>query len=355
VWLLQTQKEVRIERLAATLQLPILQSSRRRHIQRFLQIKALSILIVWFPIVKEVIARQFKAGSQLVIALDRTQWKEYNVLMVSAIVQKRAFPIFWTLLDKHGASNLVEQQQVLRPVIRLLKRYKLVILGDREFHSIELAQWLHHQRLSFVLRQKSSTTFREKKPPFQSLSSIPVQPGIHLFYTEVKITQKKGFSRFNLVASWKRKYRGKQEDEPWYLLTNLPDLKIAIGVYGKRYGIEAMFKDCKTGGYNLEGCQASSEKLISLIILIALAMTSAWLKGKRTQLQRQEKYICRPQEKGRNRRRHSKFWIGLYGENWLITNDCCWEWIASMMNLVRNKLSFYRRGLRARKLIEQPL
>jgi len=46
VWLLQTQKEVRIERLAATLQLPILQSSRRRHIQRFLKIKALSILVL---------------------------------------------------------------------------------------------------------------------------------------------------------------------------------------------------------------------------------------------------------------------------------------------------------------------
>jgi len=277
VWLLQTQKEVRIERLAATLQLPILQSSRRRHIQRFLQIKALSILIVWFPIVKEVIARQFKAGSQLVIALDRTQWKEYNVLMVSAIVQKRAFPIFWTLLDKHGASNLVEQQQVLRPVICLLKRYKLVILGSREFHSIELAQWLHQQRLSFVLRQKSSTTSRERRQPFQSLSSISVQPGIYLFYPKVGFTQKKGFSRFNLVASWKRQYRGKREDEPWYLLTNLPDLKSAIGVYGQGYGIEAMFKDCKTGGYNLEGCQASSDKLISLIILIALAMTSAWL------------------------------------------------------------------------------
>jgi hypothetical protein len=185
----------------------------------------------------------------------------------------------------------VEQQQVLRPVIRLLKRYKLVILGDREFHSIELAQWLHHQHLSFVLRQKSSTTFREKKQPFQSLSSIPVQPGIHLFYPKVVFTLNKKFSRFNLVASGQRKYRGKQEDEPWYLLTNLPDLKSAVGVYSQRYGIEAMFKDCKTGGYNLEGCQASSDKLISLIILIALARTSAWLKGKRTQLQRQEKYI----------------------------------------------------------------
>jgi len=35
------------------------------------------------------------------------------------IYQKRAFPIFCTLLDKQGASNLAQQQQVLRPVIRL--------------------------------------------------------------------------------------------------------------------------------------------------------------------------------------------------------------------------------------------
>src|SRR4028119_1189751 len=190
VWLLQNQKEVRIERLAATLQLPILQSSRRRHIQRFLQIKALSILILWFPIVKQVISRQLKAGSQLVIALDRTQWKEYNVLMVSAIVQKRAFPLFWTLLDKQGASNLAEQQQVLRPVIRLLKRYKLIAVGEREFHSIELAQWLHSKHLSFVLRQKGNTTFREKRQPFRSRDTIPVKPGIHLFYPQIIRTKK---------------------------------------------------------------------------------------------------------------------------------------------------------------------
>ena len=81
--MLQTQKEVRIERLAATRQLPILQSSRRRHIQRFLQIKALSILVLWFPIVKEVIARQLKVGSQLVIALDRTQGQEYTALCLT--------------------------------------------------------------------------------------------------------------------------------------------------------------------------------------------------------------------------------------------------------------------------------
>jgi len=132
-----------------------------------------------------------------------------------------------------------------------------------------------------------------------------------------------------LAAYSQKKYLEKQEYEPWYLLINLPDLASAIEIYSKRYGIEAMFKDCQTGGYNLEGCQASPENLIALIILIALAMTSAWLRGKRTQLQGKEKYVCRPQETGRTRRRDSKFWIGLYGSNWLIAHDCCWDWVES--------------------------
>lgn len=102
--------------------MPSLQSSRRRYIQRFLQIKALSILVLWFPIIKEVMARQLKVGSQLVVALDRTQWKEYNVLMVSAIVQKRAFPIFWTLLDKRGASNASRTATSIRPSNSAVKK-----------------------------------------------------------------------------------------------------------------------------------------------------------------------------------------------------------------------------------------
>lgn len=100
VWLLQNQKQVRLERLAATLPLPIQQNSRRRHLQRFLTLNALSVILVWFEIIKEILNRQVKAGSQLVIALDRTQWKENNVLMVSAIYQKRALPIFWIMLEK---------------------------------------------------------------------------------------------------------------------------------------------------------------------------------------------------------------------------------------------------------------
>jgi hypothetical protein len=53
------------------------------------------------------------------------------------------------------------------------------------------------QHLSFVLRQKGNTTFK-KKQPFQALNTIPVQPGSHIFYSQINLTQNKGFSRFNL-------------------------------------------------------------------------------------------------------------------------------------------------------------
>ena len=76
VWLLQEQKQVKIETLAATLPLPIQQNSRRRHLQRFLNLNAISVVLLWFPIIKEVLSQKVKAASQLIIALDRTQWKE---------------------------------------------------------------------------------------------------------------------------------------------------------------------------------------------------------------------------------------------------------------------------------------
>jgi len=115
-------------------------------------------------------------------------------------------------------------------------------LGDREFHSVKLANWLDKQNLGFVLRQKKGQNMQASGQKQKTLSTLQVQPGD---------------SQFSLAVKWKRKYRGKIEAEPWYLLTNLADFSSAVTAYRKRMGIEAMFKDCKTGGYHLEGSKAS--------------------------------------------------------------------------------------------------
>jgi hypothetical protein len=123
--------------------------------------------------------------------------------------------------------------------------------------------------------------------------------------------------------------------------------------YQKRFGIEAMFKDCKTGGYNLEGSKASPDKLLRIVLLIALAITIAWLQGERTTILGKSSYICRPKETGRTKRRHSKFWIGLYGYNWIAAFHECQEWVEELIVSVSNKRAFYQRGLRAITLIHE--
>ncbi len=103
--LVQVHKQVRIERLAACLPLPILFESRRPKIQTFLALEELKIKLMWFPLIREILPKLIKTGKRIFIAFDRTQWKENNILMVSLIWKKRAFPLYWEFLEKRGASN----------------------------------------------------------------------------------------------------------------------------------------------------------------------------------------------------------------------------------------------------------
>ena len=80
--------------------------------------------------------------------------------MVSVIWNKRALPIYWLLLSKKGSSNFYEQVATIRPVLRLLKEYKLVVIGDREYRSTAFALWLTKKKLYFVLRLNKNTKIK---------------------------------------------------------------------------------------------------------------------------------------------------------------------------------------------------
>jgi hypothetical protein len=79
-----------------------------------------------------------------------------------------------------------------------------------------------------------------------------------------------------------------------------------------------MFKGCKTGGYNLENSHANNEGLKSLILVIALAYSWAVLQGQKIKQLGIQKYTGRLTECKRSHRRHSSFWIGLYGQSWVL-------------------------------------
>lgn len=88
-----------------------------------------------------------------------------------------------------------------------------------------------------------------------------------------------------------------------------------------------MFRDCKSGGYNLEECHAIEARLSAIILLIAIAYTSAIIQGIDIRSSKVERYICRPKEASRIQRRHSNFWVGLSGQSWLNNLLLSIEWV----------------------------
>ena len=351
VELLQTHKQVSIELLATLMPYPIQFESRRRNLQRFLKLDSLQIETLWFPLIQLILKEKLKPEHPLKLAIDRTQWRDKNVFMISLIWDKRAIPLYWHLLDKKGSSNLSEQQVLITPVLELLKGYQIILLGDREFGSVKLAQWLCESQVKFVLRIKQERYILSSGEDYTRLSELGLLPGTQFYLKDVKVTKQKGFGKFDVAAYWRRKYRGKGDNEGWYLLTNLGDLKLALTAFQCRSGIEAMFKDCKSGGYNLEKTQASEQRLNNLILLITLAYSCAILQGQQIKRKGIQKYVGRLKEQRRSLRRHSSFWIGLYGQSWVIGMEFFQEIVNELMRLRRNKLPFFQRGLRAMSLI----
>ena len=57
-----------------------------------------------------------------------------------------------------------------------------------------------------------------------------------------------------------------------------------------------MFRNCKTGGYNLEGSGLRGDRLIKMILLMAIAYTLAIFQGIKIQKKQLQKYVSRRSE-----------------------------------------------------------
>ena len=97
--LINQYRQVKIEKLATYFPLPILFESRRKHLQRFLVLTSLSIPLIWFPIIQFIITQNIPLNFPLIIALDRTQWKDKNIFVISLIWSRHGLPIYWNILD----------------------------------------------------------------------------------------------------------------------------------------------------------------------------------------------------------------------------------------------------------------
>lgn len=337
--------------MATAIPIPIIFESRRRKIQRFLLLPNLTLEKIWFPIVTTWLENNFTSQQIIYVVMDRTNWASVNLFLVSVVWDKRAFPIYFSLLPKLGSSNLDEQKAILSQVLPIFNNYQICVLGDREFCSVKLANWLLERKVYFCLRLKKNHFVEMKTSVWLELKSLGLAPGLAIFLKGVKVTKSLGFVSFNVACKWQRKIFGLAPEAGWFILTNLESLELAIAAYKRRFSIEEMFRDFKSGGYNLEDTNVSGKRLISLILLISIAYTSATIQGQQIKRQGIQKYVGRVKDSGRTSRRHSSFYIGLYGQTWLNFREQCLDLVINLRQLSPNKRQYYQHGLRAMELI----
>lgn len=348
---LQDIKEVSLEKIANALPIPILFESRRKKIQRFLSLPILNIQEIWFPIIETWLSQTFPENQKIYLVIDRTKWQRKNLMMISLIYDKRAIPIYWEFLPRLGNSSFEEQSKIFSRLLGLFKKYQTVVLGDREFCSVKLANWLREQEVQFCLRLKKNEFIQNEDEIWHSLDSLGLKPGVSLFLQNIKVTKAQKIAGFNLAGKWQRELKGWSTEEGWFILTNLTDLTSATNAYKKRFDIEEMFRDFKSGGYKLEDTNVSGERLISIILIISFAYSMSTFQGQKIKRIGVQKYIGRVKEYGRVTRRHSSFYVGLYSQTWVSFIDNCWCIVQKLMRLNRNKIEYYLQGMRAMELI----
>lgn len=370
--LIQAHRQVKLSTLSSLFPQAITYESRKRNLQRFLIIGNLCVKLLWFPLVKHWI-RQQRTGHRLnreqrryihkqkhqkygywMIALDRTQWKGRNIFMVTLVWGTHALPLYWETLNCMGNSNLKIQKRLLNTALSLLKKCRVVVLADREFHSPKLAQWLENKGVYFALRQKKDLHFQEYAGlEYQILKNQGFKPGMSKFYMGVKCGKGEELGLFNIAVHWKRKYRNKGPKEPWYILTNLPTLQQTLFLYRCRWGIEQFFKDCKTGGYNLEDTKVNETRFLALVLLIVIAYSLATMHGQRMKQLSIETYAGRIQQHNDQTPRQSDFSFALYGQLWIYGMELWSDLALRLMALKPHKRLYFQRGFQALSLIQQ--
>ena len=214
------------------------------------------------------------------------------------------------MLPKLGNSNLLELTLALQQVLPLLKEYKVIVLGDREFCSVDLGSWLKTMGVSFCLRLKKNHSRSTENLIWERLDQLGVVPGTSLYFQGVRVRKTRPVVGFDVVCKWKRNYQGLKVKDAWFILTDLGSLPVAISAYKQRMGIEEMFRDCKTGGYNLDASGLRGEILIKMILLMTIVYTRTIFQGTELQKKQVQKYLSCHKNKRQKYRRRSTFGVG---------------------------------------------
>jgi hypothetical protein len=229
------------------------------------------------PFAREVLARSAENGQSLVLMIDQSKVNDgHQMVMVSLRLGERALPLSWRMKKTQGSIGFAEYRKALEAVAALLPAgARVMLMGDRFYGAPALIAWCRDRGWGWRLRCKQDLLV------FQDGGETTLADcfarGDHRL-KHVELTEKRVRTHVAMLHE-------AGHPEPWIIAMSDPPTPYRAWDYGLRWGIEAMFSDYKTRGFNLEDSQIQrTDRLDRLMLVLSLALywavsTGMWDKA----------------------------------------------------------------------------
>jgi len=214
---------------------------------------------------------------RFILSIDRTNWMlgcfAINFLVLSAVHQGTAFPLFWILLPMQGNSTTKERIQLINQFLDILGRHKINYLtGDREFIGQEWFDYLVKNQIQFRLRIKKNMMISRSNgrlsPAENFFRSLPLS-------TECQLVGRRFVCGHLLWVTGMRLLSG-----DYLIVVACDDSAQVMNDYAKRWKIEVLFESLKSRGFNFEDVNLKDkESLKRLLAILTIAFCWAYHIG----------------------------------------------------------------------------
>ncbi|MEY4530970.1 MAG: hypothetical protein RLZZ156_1691 [Deinococcota bacterium] len=238
---------------------------------------------IYRPII--ISALKTLAGTAITLSLDTSMlFKSYCMIKIVLLYRGRGVTIAWEVIEHASAAVSLKQ------FLTILDEAKLILikagikdvtlLADRGFADTSLMQYLNALGWTYIIRIKASFgIFSPAGDLLCKTGEVALACNQSKHYHNVYLTQ----NHFAIVHVGLARVKGAKE--PWFIVSNIPTTDLSFIRYGMRFDIEQVFKDDKSGGFNLESSDLrSADTLNRLMLVLCLAMLFLVAEGTRVVL-----------------------------------------------------------------------
>ena len=258
-----------------------LAASWQRRCQRWLANSRIDVQALYGPLVLWAFQQWQNPGHTLYLALDTTMlWNRFCVVVLSVVIHNRAIPLLWQTLEHPSASVSASVSiALLEKADRFLAGFEsITLLADRAFPCDELIAWFRGRpRWSYVMRLRGDTEIHGTAAPLGcQVRRLHLRRGQCRGFRGVRLWTD-GSQSVNLVIAHPT---GLPVEEPWYLISNAEPSLDLVWSYAQRFCCEQLFRDQKSGVFQLESSGLRDPQRIDrLLLVVAIAVLAGSLQG----------------------------------------------------------------------------